>query len=516
MMGKNLSLLAVIALVLGGPMLLRQQIERPRPTHDGETLVIVTPHNEATRFEFARAFQDSYRKKTGRTVQIDWRGVGGTSEISRFLASQFTAAFQNHWENKLGKPWTAAVQGAFDNPKAPSGDSARSAFLESTVGCGIDLFFGGGTFDFRLQSEAGRLVDSGIVSSMPELFGPGGIPEKIGGETYWDRQGRWVGACLGAFGICYNTDAIARLGAKAPEQWRDLANPVFRGEIALADPTQSGSVAKAFEMLIQQQMAEAQAAAAGWENAMRLIQRISANARYFTDGATRIPYDVEVGDAAAGMCIDFYGRFQSEAVRAPDGSSRLQYVQPRAGSSVGADPIGMLRGAPNPELAREFIGFVLSDEGQKLWNYKLGTPGGPVKYALRRLPIRPDFYRPELREFRSDPDVNPYEDAREFVYREEWTGALFRVIGFVVRAMCIDSHEELREAWAALISAGFPPEATAVFSDVSRVDYAAASHRIRETLRAPGKIPQAQLAREVGEAFREQYRRSAALARDGR
>src|SRR5205085_9265706 len=125
---------------------------------------------------------------------------------------------------------------------------------------------------------------------------------------------------------------------------------------------------------------------------------------------------------AAGMTIDFYGRFQSEAVRKPDGSSRLQYTNATGGTSVSVDPIGLFRGAPNPELGREFIAFVMSPEGQKLWNWKVGTPGGPHRYALRRLPILPALYAPEYASLRSDPDVMPYEMSRSFVYLDAWTG----------------------------------------------------------------------------------------------
>ena len=67
-----------------------------------------------------------------------------------------------------------------------------------------------------------------------------------------------------------------------------------------------------------------------------------------------------------------------------------------------------------PDVAREFIAFVMSPEGQKLWNWKVGTPGGPQRYALRRLPILPALYAPEFRPLRSDPEVDPYELAQHF------------------------------------------------------------------------------------------------------
>ena len=114
-----------------------------------------------------------------------------------------------------------------------------------------------------------------------------------------------------------------------------------------------------------------------------------------------------------------------------------------------------------PDVAKEFIAFLMSLDGQKLWNWKLGTPGGPQRYALRRLPVLPQLYAPEFLPLRSDPEVNPYELAKTFTYHEAWTGRLFRPIAFIFRVMCIDPHDELAEAWRALIEAGFPPEASA-------------------------------------------------------
>jgi len=125
------------------------------------------------------------------------------------------------------------------------------------------------------------------------------------------------------------------------------------------------------------------------------------------------------------MCIDFYGRFQSEAVKVGEAPSRLQYCTPAGGSSVGPiDPIGLLRGAPNRAVAEEFIAFILSPEGQKLWNFKVGGAGGPKKYALRRLPVLKELYAPELIPFRSDPDVMPYEEAKLLTYHPAWTSPL--------------------------------------------------------------------------------------------
>lgn len=517
---RILGIFLALAVVLGIPFLLKPGENLLGNADD--TIVIITPHNEQIRYEFSRAFAEYYKQRTGRTVRIDWRMPGGTSEIARFLKGEYYAAFESYWR-KLGKPWNAEASSSFDSPKA--GTEARSAFLSSNVGIGIDLFFGGGSFDFMQQADAGRLVDCGLLKTHPGWFIDQSIPQTVSGEIFYDKQGRWIGAVLSSFGICYNTDSLERLGVtEIPSAWSDLGNPIFNRQVALADPTKSGSAAKAFEMIIQQQMQEAVRAkgenpeilAEGWKKGLQIIQSASANARYFTDSAPAVAIDVSLGDAAIGMSIDFYGRYQSEAVKIGNKPSRLQYFTPAGGSSVGVDPIGLFRGAPNEEAAKLFIEFVLSIEGQKLWNFRVGTPGGPVKYALRRLPIRKELYAPEFQAFRSDPTVFPYEEAKLFTYHPEWTGPLFKTLSFIIRVMCLDTHDEQAAAWQALIDAGFPPQATAVFNNMDAVAYSVAWDVIKPALSSPNGISEVRLANEFGEKFRRQYRDAARLAKEGK
>ena len=499
-----------------------------------ETVIIMTPHNEAIRSEIGRAFR-AHMARRGRTVEVDWRAPGGTSEIGRYLSSQFAVAFELYWTRQLGRRWSPEIAAAYSRPPSSSSVAeARQAFLASSVGIGIDLLFGGGPTEFTLQAAAGRLVDSGIRQRHPEWFGPAGIPEEVGGERSWDRDGRWVGVCFSTFGICFNHDALARLRvATPPSSWGALADPVYHGELALADPTKSASVGKAFEMIIQSQVNQARrrmlaaggsdeaaldhaAVAEGWTAAMRLIRRVGGNARYFTDAGTRVPLDVSTGDAAAGMCIDFYGRFQSEVTNAEagDGRPRMGFRTARGETAINADPIALLRGAPHPALALDFIEFVLSEEGQKVWAFRRGTPGGPERYTLHRLPILPRLYDHAFDEYRADPDENPYEDVRGFVYRESLTGPLFNAIAFVVKAMCIDPADELTDAAAALAAAHFPPRATALFDDVSAVDYAAVAGPVRAALQSSDPLDAARLSAGLVTRFRAQYRRVAALARE--
>jgi ABC-type Fe3+ transport system substrate-binding protein len=539
-MQRALIILA-LGLTLGLPFYLRPpQVIAPRVA---QTLVVITPHNEAIRAEYSRGFRDWYFARTGQHVAIDWRVIGGTSEITRFIESEYLASFQRYWTQQLGRPWSMTVQGAFANPAwQPIGPAAatealeltaRRAFLESSVSCGIDVFFGGGPFDFIRQAAAGRLIDSGLKQQHPEWFQDDVIPATFTGEAYWDPAGLWVGSVLSSYGMIYNRDAYARLGIAAePRSWEDLQDPKLQGEVALCDPTKSSSIAKAFENIIQQQIQlrweqlatdasrdraswESQAVAEGWVNGLRLVQRVGANARYFTDTSQKPPIDVIQGNSAVGLCIDFYGRgsYLSTARRVNGAADRIGYFSPPDGTVLSADPLAVLRGAPHFSVAQAFMEYVLSMDGQKLWNFKVGVPGGPARYELRRLPIRRDFYRAEFSTGRTDPSVNPYAATNPLIYHPAWTGGIVAEMAFVIRVMCQDTHLELVEAWREIIKAGLPPAALAVMSDMTSVSYAEMRGRIKQALSAKDKVQAVRLASELAGIFREQYLKAAALAR---
>jgi hypothetical protein len=118
--------------------------------------------------------------------------------------------------------------------------------------------------------------------------------------------------------------------------------------------------------------------------------------------------------------------------------------------------------------------------------------------------------------------VLPYEAAKSFTYVGRRTAPLFATVAFVVRVMCIDTHSELTTAWQELFKAkertgGFPSGALAAFEDVHAVDYAAASTSIRKAIGSgESKIKQVQLAKELADTFRANYRRAAELARAAR
>jgi iron(III) transport system substrate-binding protein len=557
---RNAVILLVLATVVALPFVFRREAPAGDWEEGDPVLVIVTPHNEAIRYEFGRAFSRWHQEKYGKPVKIDWRSIGGTTEIMRFLKSSFAADMKRWWLAKGGNwpegmsdevvsdrpPTTRPSPEQFSHLPPAEAAAAQEAWVAAQqkrleiynavrrvddpaqFTSKIDIFFGGGEYDHSSAFRAGLTVPPWPEGEAPShLFvGPGGvelIPERISGETW--RTPAVLGNVVSTFGICYNTDRLRDLGVTVPPRaWADLADPVYFRQVGVADPTKSGSIAKAFEMIIHQRIRQAVGAAGfddaqidefekaiaayakekgaaytrgelppgvpeayqqaierGWLEGLWLVQKIAANARYFTDSASKVPIDVSMGDAAVGMSIDFYGRYQAQVSGTHGGQAHMHYVTPVGGSSVSCDPISLLRGAGGNgnsdaerrelrQVAVRFVEFVLSEEGQRLWTYKPGSPGGPEKFALRRLPIRRDFYpssQPEIQasfekhrtyavDDLGDPTVDPYQLARTFVYRARWTGSHFGIQRDLIRAMCLDSADELRAAWRAIIDSGGP------------------------------------------------------------
>ncbi|WP_367872081.1 ABC transporter substrate-binding protein [Luteolibacter sp. Populi] len=390
MMRRFLPILLLLIAVIAAPIIMRRSSELAAASQAQDRLVIITPHNETIRSEFGEAFAAYWKNKTGRTLYIDWRIPGGTSDITRVINSSFEAA-----------------------------EEIKSS------GIGTDIFFGGGEPDFATHAKKGRFVPLEVFTTHPQWFKEDIIPAKFTGENYYDVKHLWVGTCLSQMGICYNSDSITRLKIVPPYRWEDLADPAYFGYIALADPTKSGSVTRMYEMMIQEQMKKVikekgdsdASKEEGWKRGLNLLQAMAANARYFTDAASKIPHDVAQGDAVAGTCIDFYGRSYEEKL-GKRGPSRLIWTAPLGGTSISVDPIAVFRGAPSPQIAQEFVTFVLSDQGQLLWNLKVGIPGGPREASPRRLPVRKDLYTPEnITGKFADPVALPYERSGGFEYR---------------------------------------------------------------------------------------------------
>lgn len=440
---KALIALAFVV-ILGVPFLAKPRAEKTASAGDERTLVIITPHVQQIRDEFARGFADWMQRTTGKRVRIVWNIPGGTSEIIKTLQAQYTAAIKN-------------------------GDIAPDGSCKPGV-IPIDLMLGGGSYDHgrlkrgvavKLATPSGER-DVNMTMSVPAGIDPKQMVQwfgenKIGAQTLYEPEQYWIGTALSSFGIVYNRDMCKVRGLADPTGFEDLTKPEMYGLVALADPRQSGSIATTFDAILS---------AYGWEKGWRVLREMTANTRYFTNSSTKPPIDVGQGEAIAGLAIDFYGRNQAEQISLPGqdpATARVGYVDPKGAVYIDADPVSVLRGGPEPELARQFVAYCLSDEGQALWNLPSqrdprggGNPTvtvggksvrlGPEVSNLRRLPIRREFYS-MYGKYMTD-QVDPYAIASQNLPKG-WRDA----IAPMMAAFAVDVMREQNEAWKALLAA---------------------------------------------------------------
>lgn len=467
--------IAAFVILLGLPFVIRQMLTSGQGpsvpvTRGAPTLVIITPHNQDIRREYAVAFNDWHKRKFGSPVNIDYRTPGGTNDIKRQLENNY-AAFR---DPKTGK-------------------------LPENVRADIHIAWGGGdTFFDRELKKLGSKPEMNVLA--PLRFDPAELArifptDTLAGVRLYDaakdKDGKpapgWVGVCLSAFGIVYNPDVYASLGLSEPRAWGDLADERLHGLVALADPTHSGSASVAYMMVIQRAMADEEARffaanadiaklpraereknpayqaalARGWKEGMRQLLIIAANARYFSDAANMVPNDVANGQAAAGMVIDFYGRFYQESL----GQRRVKFLAPAAATAITPDPIAILHGVKGEEykLAMRFIEFLLSQEGQLLWIKNPGTPNGPIERSLRRPPIRRDVYAADRGQWADG--TNPFDDAGNFNMRGEWMGP-FSNTRLIWTAAWIATRDDLKSAYAEILEVKDPARRTALIGEL--------------------------------------------------
>lgn len=530
-MRKYIYILSAIAIVIGLPIVFKRSNHRLNSQAD-DTLVIITPHNESIRLEMDLGFREWYYKKTGRTVTIDWRVPGSTGDIVRYVNSVFMNAFRIYWEKSLQREWVPEVQENYirSDGKTPLAKEAREAFLSSNVSCGIDLFFGGGVIEHKKEAEMGQLVSCGMIEKHPEWFCDEQIPYTLSGDNIWDKDGLWLGTSLSSFGIMYNLDRVNDLQLSNLSQWKDLTSPKLFRQIAMVDPMQSSIVIKCLEMMFQQQMKVIRSQILqesgaedltneqlhrvlneGWMNGLKMIQKIMANSRYFTDNSVTTVWDVSIGNCAVGVVVDFYGRHQREVTKLRGGSDRLLFVLPKGGTCISPDPIALFRGAPNKLVAQAFIEYVMSEEGQDRIGFKTGVEGGPQYYALYRTPVRKDFYVPEKFPKMSSPEMNPFLEDDDFPYQSKWTASAFSAIRMLSKVLFMDPYTELAKAWKAIIDAqeeGLHEQAQkalAVFENFDSITYDWMIKDLSSMLKSKNPLAKIRLETELTQRFRNQY-----------
>ena len=146
------------------------------------------------------------------------------------------------------------------------------------------------------------------------------------------------------------TGFMRNLRAEAsPKSWGDFRDGPMAAQLTMPSPLTSGAALVHVATL-------AQNPALGWT----FIEALAKGGASATGGNGSVMKSVAGGEKAYGVVVDYL------PIRDAAAGSPVEFVFPEEGVSVVTEPVAILKTARNPEEAKLFVDFLLSEEGQAL------------------------------------------------------------------------------------------------------------------------------------------------------
>ena len=221
-----------------------------------------------------------------------------------------------------------------------------------------DVFLAENTPPLEALSEEDLLakVDDSTLAEVP--------------SQYSSSNGDWVGVAARETVLVYNPDLISE--GELPASILDLAKPEWKGKLGIA-PSEPDFVpiVSAIEKL------EGEAAAKSW------LEGFADNAERYNDNEGIIAA-VNAGQISAGI-VNHYYWFEAAAEEGKDKiASELYYFgNEDPGALINISGAGALASSDEPDLAQEFLAYIVSEEGQTAmtesgdWEYPLNSAVAP-------------------------------------------------------------------------------------------------------------------------------------------
>ena len=171
------------------------------------------------------------------------------------------------------------------------------------------------------------------------------------------------------------------------------------------------------------------------------MTRMAGNAEIFSGSGISVDVQsaVETGEVGIAMSIDFYG--YTSVLRNPE----CEYIIPIGGSIINGDPIALVKGTSHREEAEGLIAWILSPEGQSIW----------LLENINRMPVVEEAFETELGGTR--PDLyNLYQITISNIgieFSDPLALSYENSLMLYFQSVLTDVHEELVDAWAALVDA---------------------------------------------------------------
>jgi iron(III) transport system substrate-binding protein len=223
------------------------------------------------------------------------------------------------------------------------GDSAELAatIAEEGDNSPADVFFA------QDPGSLGALEEEGLLAELPDE-----ILDRVP-ERFRDPDGRWTGTSGRVRVLAYNTEALSE--AEVPDSVFDLTDPKWKGKIGFP-PTNASFQAFVTAMRLS----------AGEERTREWLEGFAANDPKTYERNTPVVEAVAAGEVELGLVNHYYLYLvKGEQPDAPVANHFLEAGDPGALVSVAGAAI--LDSTDDEELARDFVEYLLSDEGQRFY-----------------------------------------------------------------------------------------------------------------------------------------------------
>lgn len=188
-------------------------------------------------------------------------------------------------------------------------------------------------------------------------------------EGTYDKDRTFFGTKLLTTAIAYNTK-----NAEPVKSWADLLKPENDGQIAVPSPLYSGAALNHLHAVINDE-------AIGWD---------------FYEGLAKLNIAPEGGNgpalkAVAGGMVKYGIIADADVIRAKAKGSPVDIVFPSEGVSFITEPVAIMKNSKNPEAAKKFVDFLLSQDGQKLVLEQGNLPLDPALPVPEGFPKRSEI-----------------------------------------------------------------------------------------------------------------------------
>jgi iron(III) transport system substrate-binding protein len=164
-------------------------------------------------------------------------------------------------------------------------------------------------------------------------------------------KNRVSGVYGGILALGYNTEIGDKKKLPVPKCWKDLTNPVYRGEIMLGNPTSSGTAYLMLASLVQ---------VFGEDEAFRLLAEINRNVTSYARSGIGPMTAITRGEVYMGSTV-LHGVI-NEIVR----GFPVAPVLPCEGVGYEVGGVAIIKGARNLEAAKKFYDWALTADAQRI------------------------------------------------------------------------------------------------------------------------------------------------------